>query len=89
MLGAAVLAVVAQLSWLWWLWSPSALNAWYFGCYTPPALWGCRMQRAQANSVRFGPFTLDLKAGELHKDGRRIRLQEKQPGLVEHNPDEV
>ena len=28
-----------------------------------------------ANSVRFGPFRLDLKANELHKDGRRIRLQ--------------
>jgi DNA-binding winged helix-turn-helix (wHTH) protein len=27
--------------------------------------------------VRFGAFQLDLKAGELHKDDRRIRLQEQ------------
>jgi len=27
--------------------------------------------------VRFGPFELDLRAGELHKEGRRIRLQEQ------------
>ena len=27
--------------------------------------------------VRLGPFKLDLKAGELHKNGRRIRLQEQ------------
>ena len=30
-----------------------------------------------ANAVGFGPFRLDLKAGELHKDGHRIRLQEQ------------
>ena len=47
------------------------------------------MQPAQQlNSVRFGPFRLDLRAGELHQDDRRIRLQE-QPFrvlkmLVEH-----
>ena len=41
------------------------------------------MRRAQSNSVRFGPFTLDLKAGELHKDGRRIRLQEKPFRILE------
>jgi TolB-like protein len=28
-------------------------------------------------AVRFGPFRLDLKAGELHKNGRKIRLQEQ------------
>src|SRR5258708_5479056 len=28
-------------------------------------------------SVRFGPFELDLRAGELRKEGRRIRLQEQ------------
>jgi len=44
------------------------------------------------NAVCFGPFELDLKAGELHKDGRKIRLQE-QPiqvlkKLLEH-PGEV
>jgi DNA-binding winged helix-turn-helix (wHTH) protein len=27
--------------------------------------------------VLFGPFKLDLKAGELHKHGRKIRLQEQ------------
>jgi len=27
--------------------------------------------------VRFGPFELDLRAGELRKDGHRIRLQEQ------------
>jgi DNA-binding winged helix-turn-helix (wHTH) protein len=42
--------------------------------------------------VRFGVFELDLKAGELYRNGRRIRLQE-QPFrvlqmLVEH-PGEV
>ena len=37
-----------------------------------------RMEAApSANAVGFGPFRLDLKAGELHKDGRRIRLQEQ------------
>jgi DNA-binding winged helix-turn-helix (wHTH) protein len=30
-----------------------------------------------ARVVFFGPFELDLKAGELQKSGRRIRLQEK------------
>lgn len=30
-----------------------------------------------ANAVSFGPFTLDLRAGELQKSGRRIRLQEQ------------
>ena len=28
-------------------------------------------------AVCFGPFKLDLKAGELHQDGRKIRLQEQ------------
>jgi serine/threonine protein kinase/dipeptidyl aminopeptidase/acylaminoacyl peptidase len=27
--------------------------------------------------VHFGPFRLDLKAGELHQDGRSVRLQEQ------------
>jgi TolB-like protein/DNA-binding winged helix-turn-helix (wHTH) protein len=30
-----------------------------------------------SNAVQFGPFKLDLKAGELHKHGRKIRLQEQ------------
>src|SRR5439155_19376496 len=30
-----------------------------------------------AKAVRFGPFMLDLRAGELCKDGRKIRLQEQ------------
>ena len=41
-------------------------------------------ERAQAGSaaestsnVRFGPFELDLRRGELRKEGRRIRLQEQ------------
>jgi len=29
------------------------------------------------NAVCFGPFELDLKAGELHQDDRKIRLQEQ------------
>src|SRR6516162_9980963 len=51
------------------------------------------MQPAQLfHSIRFGPFRLDVRAGELHNDDRRIRLQE-QPFqvlrmLVEH-PGEV
>jgi eukaryotic-like serine/threonine-protein kinase len=36
---------------------------------------------AQRQIVIFGPFTLDLKAGELHRDGHAILLQE-QPFLV-------
>jgi eukaryotic-like serine/threonine-protein kinase len=36
---------------------------------------------AQRQVVIFGPFTLDLKAGELHRDGHAILLQE-QPFLV-------
>src|SRR5271165_3274931 len=36
------------------------------------------MRDAQSsNVVRFGPFELDLKAGELHKDGHRLVLQEQ------------
>ena len=36
------------------------------------------MQRAKScNGVRFGPFRLDLVAGELHKGDRKIRLQEQ------------
>src|ERR1700737_1785333 len=51
------------------------------------------MRDAQtANVVCFGSFKLDLKAGELHDDGRKVLLQE-QPfrvlrTLVE-NPGEV
>jgi DNA-binding winged helix-turn-helix (wHTH) protein len=29
------------------------------------------------SNVRFGPFDLDLRSGELRKEGRRIRLQEQ------------
>src|SRR5215831_320158 len=29
------------------------------------------------SNVRFGPFELDLRRGELRKEGRRIRLQEQ------------
>src|SRR5437016_12396173 len=36
-----------------------------------------RMSTHASNAVRFGPYKLDLKAGELHKDRRRIRLQEQ------------
>src|SRR5437870_6150852 len=36
---------------------------------------------AQRQVVIFGPFALDLKAGELHRDGHAILLQE-QPFLV-------
>jgi Tol biopolymer transport system component/DNA-binding winged helix-turn-helix (wHTH) protein len=32
---------------------------------------------SQPSSFRFGPYSLDLRAGELHKQGARIRLQEK------------
>jgi eukaryotic-like serine/threonine-protein kinase len=30
-----------------------------------------------ANAARFGPFLLDLKAGELHQNGGSVRLQEQ------------
>src|SRR5437660_8376984 len=32
---------------------------------------------ATAASVRFGPFEVDLRAGELIRNGRRIRLQDQ------------
>ena len=35
------------------------------------------MKNTLPGRVRFGAFQLDLKAGELHKDDRRIRLQEQ------------
>jgi eukaryotic-like serine/threonine-protein kinase len=35
------------------------------------------MQTALSTRVRFGDFELDLKAGELRKGGRKIRLQEQ------------
>src|SRR5271157_1704524 len=31
----------------------------------------------RSHLVRLGPFLLDLQAGELHKEGRRLRLQEQ------------
>src|SRR5262252_1156717 len=35
------------------------------------------MDAVAGNAVCFGPFKLDLKAGELLQDGRKIRLQEQ------------
>jgi DNA-binding winged helix-turn-helix (wHTH) protein len=35
------------------------------------------MDAVAGKVVCFGPFKLDLKAGELHKSGRKIRLQEQ------------
>ncbi len=35
------------------------------------------MDAAPPSTVCFGPFKLDLKAGELHCDGRTTRLQEQ------------
>ena len=32
---------------------------------------------ARSHLVRLGPFQLDLKAGELRKEGHRLRLQEQ------------
>jgi Tol biopolymer transport system component/DNA-binding winged helix-turn-helix (wHTH) protein len=32
---------------------------------------------APARLLRFGPYTVDFRAGELHKNGRRIKLQEQ------------
>ena len=51
------------------------------------------MQNALPIRVRLGPFALDMKAGELHKGERMVRLQE-QPFqillmLVEHSGDLV
>ncbi len=34
------------------------------------------------SGYRFGPFTLELRSGELTKNGRRIRLQEKPRSLL-------
>ena len=39
------------------------------------------MRAPAQRQVVFGPFTLDVRAGELHRDGRKILLQE-QPFLV-------
>jgi eukaryotic-like serine/threonine-protein kinase len=50
------------------------------------------VDRSPAQAVRFGAFELDLRAGELRKGGRRIRLQE-QPFqillMLLENPGEV
>ena len=35
------------------------------------------MAAVAGNAVCFEPFKLDLKAGELHQDGRKILLQEQ------------
>src|SRR5262245_35556125 len=35
------------------------------------------------NKIRFGPFELDAKAGELTRSGRRIRLQDKPLRLLQ------
>jgi serine/threonine protein kinase/Tol biopolymer transport system component/DNA-binding winged helix-turn-helix (wHTH) protein len=35
------------------------------------------VERSPAQAVRFGGFELDIRAGELRKGGRRIRLQEQ------------
>src|SRR5690349_22627147 len=35
------------------------------------------MKEATSARVRFGAFELDLRAGELHKNGRKVRLQEQ------------
>ena len=35
------------------------------------------MKEATSARVRFGAFELDLRAGELHKGGRKVRLQEQ------------
>jgi len=37
---------------------------------------------AHRSGYRFGPFTLDLRSGELTKNGRRIRLQEKPRSIL-------
>ena len=51
------------------------------------------MRDAQTfNVVCFGPFKLDLKAGELRNDGQKIRLQEQPFRILEmlvHHSDEV
>lgn len=39
--------------------------------------------KLRSNVLRFGPFSLNVRAGELHKGGRRLRLQE-QPFRVLH-----
>jgi DNA-binding response OmpR family regulator len=36
-----------------------------------------RKRVGPASNMRFGPFELDIRAGELRKEGRRIRLQEQ------------
>ena len=41
------------------------------------------MQSMSKNKIRFGPFELDVKAGELSRSGRRIRLQEKPLKLLQ------
>src|SRR5215831_13746266 len=59
-----------------------ALNAWCRGgrlrLITDPSKRVIGMEAAPSvSAVFFGPFKLDLRAGELHKNGRRIRLQEQ------------
>src|SRR5262245_20027994 len=45
----------------------------------------CRMQNESSgpNVVRFGTFELDVRAGELHKQGVKIRLQEQPLRILE------
>jgi serine/threonine protein kinase/Tol biopolymer transport system component len=60
--------------------------------YCAPAPWGYMRDAQTTNVVCFGPFKLDLKAGELYNDGRKILLQE-QPfrvlRMLVDNPGEV
>jgi TolB-like protein/DNA-binding winged helix-turn-helix (wHTH) protein len=47
--------------------------------YTPPKVSGVSMKAVEpySRTIRFGDFEVDLRAGELHKHGVRIRLQDQ------------
>src|SRR5262249_11737172 len=57
------------------------LGLWHVSdwCYTLCATWADCMggSRSSDTVVRFGAYELDQQAGELRKDGVRIRLQEQ------------
>jgi DNA-binding winged helix-turn-helix (wHTH) protein len=47
--------------------------------YTPPKISSVSMKSTEpySRTIRFGDFEVDLRAGELHKHGVRIRLQDQ------------
>jgi len=47
--------------------------------YTPPKVFGVSMKAAEqySRTILFGDFEVEVRAGEAHKHGVRIRLQDQ------------